>query len=561
MDDIVDDARHRNDDDENNINDKEETKGGGDNDNEDNEDYTMTAARADRVANDGEMDDDVDYIEGVRPTTTTTTATERRSSQLQDRDGIMLICGAKGVGKSTFLRYAANRLLSGPTKRGSDGNRHRSSRRRSVAILDLDCGQPELGVPGTMSLTLVSRPLMMDPPGHTVWGGSVGRMPPPSKIDDDYSEREGWDSDDATMDHRRHEASYFFGDITSKSDPDSYVDMSSRLMQRYHDLRSSLDLEEHPIPLIVNTDGWVKGLGYEVLSAIVGVVDPGHIVQIVGNTKAKSFDMSAHREDGCDVNGGTVGTNNDHISRRRRSSRRMHVVESFDGSSLNDDVNDRPASARVLLATASDHRSHRLCAYFLGGYDAMSNLRPLIFGEDEAVSFHRERGLHDPNNVIGMTIASMMPYAVPFQSVRVYPSPGFMDCATNPGAIWGVRGDSARYDVLDSLNGTIVGLCRDPNVRHHADRHSVCDARTGVPILDCVGLGIIRSIDRPRGLFFVLTPVHPTLLSGVTSFVGGNIHLPLECVHRGVHSDSFPYISCGHAPASAISGSDAMRNR
>jgi hypothetical protein len=35
----------------------------------------------------------------------------------------------------------------------------------------------------------------------------------------------------------------------------------------------------------------------------------------------------------------------------------------------------------------------------------------------------------------------------------------------------------------------------------------------------------------------------------------------LECVYRGVHSDSFPFMSCGHAPASASSGSDAMKNR
>ncbi|KAL3816814.1 hypothetical protein ACHAXA_008677 [Cyclostephanos tholiformis] len=423
--------------------------------------------------------------------------------------------------------------------------------------MDLDCGQPELGVPGTLSLTIVSRPLIMDPPGHMVCGGSIGRITP-STIDDDISGGErGGDHDDTT----EHLASYFFGDVTSKSDPDAYVDMASRLMMRYRDLRSFTDSEDDfPIPLIVNTDGWVKGLGYEILSAIVRIVDPGHVVQIVGNTRAKNFDMSAHHDGGPGGDGRVIGTATDRRGRRLRSLRRIHVVRSFDGSSLVDDDNDRPLPTGTLLSTAY-HRSHRLCAYFLGGYDAMSNLRPLIAGEDEAVSFLREKGLHDPNNVIGLTIASMTPYAVPFRYVRVYPPPGFMDGATSPGSLWGVRGDTACDDVLESLNGTIVGLCRDADAYDDADHHTVFNARSGVPVLDCVGLGIIRGVDRLLGIFLVLTPVHPRLLEGATSFVGGNIHLPLECVYRGVHSDSLPHMSCGHTLASASSGSDAMKNR
>ena len=187
----------------------------------------------------------------------------------------------------------------------------------------------------------------------------------------------------------------------------------------------------------------------------------------------------------------------------------------------------------------------------------MTNLRPRVDGEDETVSFRRDRGLRDPNNVIGLTLASMKPYAVPFRSVRVYPPPGFLDGRTDPGALWGARGDSAGDDALESMNGSVVGLCRDSDARNDAGTN----AGTGVPILDCVGLGIIRSVDRSRGIFYVLTPVHQRLLVGVTSFVGANIHLPLECVYRGVHSDSFPYMSCGHTLASANSGSDAMKSR
>jgi hypothetical protein len=185
----------------------------------------------------------------------------------------------------------------------------------------------------------------------------------------------------------------------------------------------------------------------------------------------------------------------------------------------------------------------------------MTNLRPRVDGEDEVASFHGGWGLRDPSNVVGLALASAAPYAVPFRSVRVYPPPGFADSATDPrAASWGVRGNLASDDALELLNGTVVGLCRvDPDVHARDD-----NAGTGAPVLECVGLGIVRSVDRSRGMFFVLTPVRPHLLAGANAFVGGSIQLPLECVYRGAHSDSFPHMTCGRAVASANSGSDAM---
>ena len=46
---------------------------------------------------------------------------------------IIAVCGAKGVGKSTFARLLVNSLLN-----------HCSN----VGFLDTDCGQPELSPPG-----------------------------------------------------------------------------------------------------------------------------------------------------------------------------------------------------------------------------------------------------------------------------------------------------------------------------------------------------------------------------------------------------------------------------
>lgn len=452
---------------------------------------------------------------------------EATTSSLLSNHNRVLVCGAKGVGKSTYLRYITNRMLS--------------TTYQQVAVLDLDSGQPELSPPGLLTLSILSKPIVADPPMHMNCTGS-GRI-------DNNKVSMAAENDDI-VDHLV--SSYFFGDITSKSDPDTYIHIANKLMNKYQELIASKE-EYSSLPLVVNTDGWVKGLGYEILSAVVGICKAAHIVQILGNTKAKSFDMTSfHTTDGDNTMSGTT----------------VHTIQSFDDFSnplLEDgskrcSLDSQSVGTGTLLATASDHRSHRICAYFLKGCDNMSRLRSGIAGDDTSIQFHKEKGLVDPSNVIGLTLASMLPYAVPFHAVKLYPPSGLLDSLTELGQMWGVRGDIASNDVLDSLSGAIVGLCYEQDA---SDSPSIvnCNAGCGVPVLPCAGLGIIRSIDTIRRIFYVLTPVHPELLPRVTSFVGGNIGLPLECVYRGIYSDSFPYMSFGQAASNPGLGWEVMKSR
>lgn len=446
----------------------------------------------------------------------------KQTAETVSNQNRVLVCGAKNVGKSTFLRYIINRTLQ----------------TSEVAILDLDSGQPELSPPGMLTLTVLKRPLLSDPPMNMVVGGCNTH------------------NDDEVF---HHEAAYFFGDVTSKSDPDTFIQMASQLMQQYEKLIAE---KEPPIPLIVNTDGWVKGFGYEILSAIIGAINPGHVVQILGSTKAKSFDMSSH----VVLPGDCVGSN-----RKGLQQRHVHVVQSYDGGTIaeHDDGNKSrrmsensgyaESTTGTLLATASDHRTHRLCAYFVGGYEKMTSLHSRINSEIEPVSFHKEKGLIDANSIIGWTLASMLPYAVPFQSVRLFAPSGLLDSTFEIGCTWNVAGHAASNDVLDSLNGAIVGLCRNQFERNSLKAEF--NSQIGAPILPCVGLGIIRSIDHNRRIFYILTPVNAKLLEGVNCFVGGNIGLPLECIFRGTKSDSFPYLTCSHAVTNPGIGADKMKSR
>ncbi|KAL3778616.1 hypothetical protein HJC23_010958 [Cyclotella cryptica] len=455
----------------------------------------------------------------------------------------IFVCGAKGVGKSTFLRYMTNRMLSMSSISKDCSTSSSSKNRRCVAILDLDSGQPEFHPPGLLTLSIVSTPIMSDPPMHMVCNG-IGRI-------ENGVETLGKDSIVEKV-----VASYFFGDVTSKSDPDTYIHMANKLLQKYQDIELGGCEQSTGIPLIVNSDGWVKGLGYEILSALVGICNPAHIVQILGNTKAKSFDMTPFQGENGNLHAG----------------RSIYAVQSFDeyaSTSLEDgkafrrrgSLDSSQFSTGPLLATASDHRSHRICAYFLQGCDKMSALRSGIVGDDTLISFHKEKGLVDPSNVIGLALSSMFPYAVPFESVRLYPSPSLLDSTSEIRPLWGSRADLACSDVLDSLAGAIVGLCCEPDQSDITSNIVNCNAGCGVPVLPCAGLGIIRSIDHARRIFYVLTPVHPNLLSGVASFVGGYISLPLECVYRGIYSDFLPYLSFGQVVANPGLGSEVMKSR
>ncbi|QDZ20713.1 polynucleotide 5'-hydroxyl-kinase [Chloropicon primus] len=150
-------------------------------------------------------------------------------------DFTALVCGPKNAGKSTFCRELVNTLLnSNPV----------------VAYLETDCGQPEFSPPGSVSLTFVASPIAGPPFMHP----------------------------------RKPERACFVGDTTPKSDPVLYFNSVVHLMDWYAAHGLGALRSRNLAPLVVNTPGWVKGLGFEILDRMVRQIQPKHVVQLCTNT-------------------------------------------------------------------------------------------------------------------------------------------------------------------------------------------------------------------------------------------------------------------------------------
>ncbi|KAI8142684.1 hypothetical protein BJV82DRAFT_516307 [Fennellomyces sp. T-0311] len=141
---------------------------------------------------------------------------------------VSVICGSKDMGKSTFARYLVNRLL----------NKH-----KHVAFLETDVGQSEFTPPGMIALHIIESPVMGPPYTHQ---------------------------------HLTPTHSHFIGALTSASNPHYYLDTVGHLIRLYKERYDNLIEVNNTdlVPLVINTQGWINGLGYDLLMSIIQQTSP-----------------------------------------------------------------------------------------------------------------------------------------------------------------------------------------------------------------------------------------------------------------------------------------------
>ncbi|KAJ3274641.1 Polynucleotide 5'-hydroxyl-kinase nol9 [Terramyces sp. JEL0728] len=156
---------------------------------------------------------------------------EFKDSQIRDLNGVVCIVGSKNSGKSTLAKYISNQF-------------------DKVCFLDCDVGQPEFTPNGMVSLHVLEGPIL---------GPAFTHQKVPYH-------------------------GIFIGSSTAKHDPDAYFNSLIELISIYRKELSHL-------PLVVNTSGWVKGVGYDLLISLIRELQPNHLVSLESQDQSRNIDL------------------------------------------------------------------------------------------------------------------------------------------------------------------------------------------------------------------------------------------------------------------------------
>ncbi|KAK9747979.1 hypothetical protein RND81_02G027800 [Saponaria officinalis] len=349
---------------------------------------------------------------------------------------IALICGAKNSGKTTFSRHLLNTLLL---------------RYKRIAYLDTDVGQPEFTPSGCLSLTIINQ---------------------------------------ATLDLtipclKTPERCYFFGDVSSKRDPEGYLNCVFALHEYYkNEYCSSRKIgTSADVPLIVNTPGWVKGIGFDVLVGMLKHISPTHVVKI--NISPDVIYLKRKTPEDKNLPGGLFWLDVDDDDDA--------PVNLLEITSASKDCYGRPV---LIQKEARRNREVRLMVYFRQ-----------CFRSDASITTIKE---------LAHALASHTPYQVPISRIKIR----HLHC------------EVPATEVLYSLNATVIGLA--------------VSSRDSQSLPLCVGLGIVRGIDVSKNLLYVITPVPLSTLASVDSILQGFVQIPTGLLQ--VQGCISPYMSANVLP-------------
>lgn len=145
----------------------------------------------------------------------------------------LMICGGKGVGKSTLLKYMINTLLL---------------KYDSVLVIDLDPGQPEFTISGCVSAVVVKTPIL---------GPNFTHLRKPDRC-------------------------IFINNIDVGLEPDQYIKCVIELLKQCEDFKG--------VPTLVNYIGYTQSYAINIVSTIITYVLPTILLQINSSQHTKNFE-------------------------------------------------------------------------------------------------------------------------------------------------------------------------------------------------------------------------------------------------------------------------------
>jgi polynucleotide 5'-hydroxyl-kinase GRC3/NOL9 len=325
----------------------------------------------------------------------------------------ILVCGQKGSGKSTFSQYLVNSFIH----------------HNPVIYLDTDPGQPSFSPPGMVSIHSLNQPVLSAPFACTEMNDLV--------------------------------RCYHIGNISPRDNPRYYIDCITDLLSHV----------AQDTPCVINTPGWTKGTGLELLTSLIEIAMPKFIVVL------SNF-------------------GNDSLAQNLRpiaSECQSYLL-------LIESANTIPPAVQL---TAADLRALGIMSYFhrigVGKWDFTTHLtawKPWIVkysGSSE------QRGI----------------WAIAIQGEDLLPED--MVLAIN-GIMVAIVLVSRRTDETVSLTPEGIPVLSNREVKFMEPRSS-----------RCVGYAVIRGIDVKNGWLLLLSPWNPSVLEDGESVVleRGHVNLPV----------------------------------
>ncbi|WFD31780.1 Transcription factor mbp1 (MBF subunit p120) [Malassezia sp. CBS 17886] len=402
---------------------------------------------------------------------------------------VLLMRGVKNAGKSTFARILLNALLAPVTCGGGP---------RFVAFLDLDVGQPEFGPPGFVALHVFDAAQMAGIFGPA-W--CLSRLPV---------------------------RAHFVGDTSPRDDPARFAEATRSLIEYFavelqHYRTDALILShlgiatpsayaapcDRIMPLIVNTHGWTRGLGLDLVLRATALLRPTHV-----------------------LDWGAEGVPADPRAGPGESDAQTPVpflLHPWADTSLG----RAEASVRTRRLNAAESRAASLLAYLhaevlpapgTAQVSVWDFTRRLVSRDPWAV--HATEGLPGGIAVLptGADVdASLQLYALNGSLVALVASP-----EAAPGEGPKVDGNGHTEGAMDSADA------QGAHPQDAAWRRTLRHTAAACPTAPAYGLALVRSIDRANALLHILTPLplswlgaRAKLVSAPLGAVKGALDLPV----------------------------------
>ncbi|KAJ2852175.1 Polynucleotide 5'-hydroxyl-kinase grc3 [Coemansia brasiliensis] len=335
---------------------------------------------------------------------------------------IYVVAGGQGLGKSTFCRLLTNRLLD---------------RFGQVFYMDTDLGQSEFAAPGALSLTLVDSPILGPPFTHTL--------------------------------HREFVHAVYMGVVSPKNDPDRYVVAIEKLAAVYRDYVSrERDTQSNTIiPLVVNTQGWIKNLGLDLHYSLCEQVRPTNYIQVYDPAAALAESYEDNKDNGysvlevdkmaplidfesienCNPQVAWISAMNfDRAVQELCATQQRHRSNLVTGE-LEPKMGDLSLSSPVTMEPPSNRKGLRLNASDMRTLSLLSHLYACHSGSSkqaDAVQYSHlpVHKIIEPRWNMNLPVAAQQPFSISWTDL----------------IIWMGEEDVPPSQILRALNGTLVGL-------------------------------------------------------------------------------------------------------